>query len=637
MAGSYDLIVIGAGHAGSEAALAAAKLGATVLLLTMTLDALANLPCNPSIGGTAKGQIVREIDALGGAMGLLADEQMIQFRMLNASRGPAVLSPRTQTDRTAYQRGMKQRLEDEPNIRLLQQEAASFIVNDTRSAVSGVRTKTGTIYLASAVILASGTFLKARVIIGEAIYDSGPDQLQPATELSASLRALGLPVRRFKTGTPVRVKRSSVDFSKLEQQDSELPASPFSFANELGDFTPKAELPCHMTWTTDATRELLLSNIGRSPLYSGLIEGIGPRYCPSIEDKYVKFPNHLRHHVFIEPTGLDTEEIYLSGLSTSMPEDVQEDMLRTIPGLEKAEIMRFGYAIEYDNVDPTVLTHALQVRDWPGLYLAGQVNGSSGYEEAAAQGLIAGINAVRQMRGQDPVQIDRSQAYIFVLIDDLVSRGTNEPYRMMTSRAEYRLLLRQDNADMRLTPLGHELGLIEETRFARFLEKKTAIAEERERLQAVRIQPDETVNAHLASCSSAPLKAAASLLSLLKRPELSYDALSPLDPERPVLPQAWIRTLEYDVHYEGYIRLEMSRRKKFIELERRRLPDDADYTALSGLRLEARQVLSARRPASVGQASRLPGVTPADIQVLLVWLESRTRARRLKTSLEDLT
>ncbi|HHT45202.1 MAG TPA: tRNA uridine-5-carboxymethylaminomethyl(34) synthesis enzyme MnmG [Fastidiosipila sp.] len=634
---AYDVIVVGAGHAGSEAAIAAAKLGADVLLLTLTLDALANLPCNPSLGGTAKGQMIREIDALGGVMGILADRQMIQYRMLNQSRGPAVMSPRTQTDRTAYQRDMKQLLESFPNIRLLQQEATALIISDDKKAVAGVQTKTGTVYLAPAVIIASGTFLNAKVIVGSSMYDSGPDQLQPATELTDSLRALGLPVRRFKTGTPARIQKSSIDLDKLERQDSERPAMPFSFLNEDDDFSPKAELPCHMTWTTDQTRELILENIDRSPLYSGLIEGIGPRYCPSIEDKYVRFPDHLRHHVFIEPTGLDTEELYLSGLSTSMPEDVQEAMLKSVPGLEEAKIMRYGYAIEYDNVDPTALNLSLEVRALPGLYLAGQVNGSSGYEEAAAQGLIAGINAVRKLNGQDPVPIDRSQAYIFVLIDDLVSRGTNEPYRMMTSRAEYRLLLRQDNADMRLTPLGRELGLIDDTRYARFLEKKQAIEAEKERLDKVRVTPDAGTTRVLESLNSSPIKTGVSLLALLKRPEITYDGLAPLDPERKPLPAAWIRTLEYDIHYEGYIRLELSRRRKFQELERKTLPEDANYLELAGLRLEARQVLERRKPRTVGQASRLPGVTPADVSVLLVWLDAKRQAEKAKPTLEELT
>lgn len=636
-AGSYDLIVVGAGHAGCEAALAAAKLGGSVLLLTMTLDALANLPCNPSIGGTAKGQMVREIDALGGIMGILADRQMIQFRMLNSSRGPAVMSPRSQTDRTAYQRDMKQVLEATAGIRLLQQEATALVITDDASGVAGVQTRTGTIYTAPAVILATGTFLNGKVIIGEVIYESGPDGLMPARDLSASLLAMNLPIRRFKTGTPVRVKRDSIVWDHLELQESEKPARPFSFIHELAeDFQPKAELPCHMTWTNDATRELLLANIDRSPLYSGLIEGIGPRYCPSIEDKYVKFPNHLRHHVFIEPTGLDTDELYLSGLSSSMPEDVQERMVHSIAGLEHAEIVRFGYAIEYDCVDPTVLNHALEVRDWPGLYLAGQVNGSSGYEEAAAQGLVAGINAMRKLKGLSPVPIDRSLGYIFVLIDDLVSRGTHEPYRMMTSRAEFRLLLRQDNADMRLTPLGYELGLIDAARFRQFTAKREALEREMARLASVRVTPSAETNDLLVSLKTSPLETGTSLLQLLKRPELSYEALAPLDPERPSLPAVWTDSLSHDIHYEGYIKLERQRSAKMAELEKRQLPTAVDYESLTGLRLEARHVLNRRQPATVGQASRLPGVTPADVQVLLVWLEALNRERKQKQSIEDL-
>lgn len=624
LAGEADIIVVGAGHAGCEAALAAARLGCRVILFTMTLDSLANLPCNPNIGGTAKGQMVREIDALGGEMGRLADEHMIQFRMLNASKGPAVKSPRAQIDRTGYQRGMKQVLESEPNIRLIQQEIVGLLVDN--GAVEGVIAATGSLYRASRVILCPGTFMDAEVIIGESVCSSGPDQLAPSRGLGDALKALGLPTTRFKTGTPGRFHFRSLDTDEMELQHADAVPRPFSFDNEDDpSWQPLAEKPCYITWTTPATKKLIEDNLDRSPLYSGVITGIGPRYCPSIEDKMVKFPDHNRHHVFLEPTGLDTSEMYASGLSSSMPEDVQAGIYKTVPGMEHVEVMRPAYAIEYLLVDPTSLTLALETKAVHGLYLAGQINGSSGYEEAAAQGLMAGINAVRSLRGESPVIIDRSQAYIGVLIDDLVTKGTNEPYRLMTSRAEYRLLLRQDNADARLTPLGREIGLISDDRWHRFLEKQNAIEKEKSRLQSVRVSKDALSDRVLEEAGSTPLKHSVNLLSLMKRPELNYDKLTLLDPDRPVLAASVRECVEVDIRYEGYIRLEQERVDRFRKLERRLIPQEINYKKIRGIRLEARQKLDKRRPVSLGQASRISGVSPADIQVLLVWLEQHHR------------
>ena len=624
LAGEADIIVVGAGHAGCEAALAAARLGCRVILFTMTLDSLANLPCNPNIGGTAKGQMVREIDALGGEMGRLADEHMIQFRMLNASKGPAVKSPRAQIDRTGYQRGMKQVLESEPNIRLIQQEIVGLLVDN--GAVEGVIAATGSLYCASRVILCPGTFMDAEVIIGESVCSSGPDQLAPSCGLGDALKALGLPTTRFKTGTPGRFHFRSLDTDEMELQHADAVPRPFSFDNEDDpSWQPLAEKPCYITWTTPATKKLIEDNLDRSPLYSGVITGIGPRYCPSIEDKMVKFPDHERHHVFLEPTGLDTSEMYASGLSSSMPEDVQAGIYKTVPGMEHVEVMRPAYAIEYLLVDPTSLTLALETKAVHGLYLAGQINGSSGYEEAAAQGLMAGINAVRSLRGESPVIIDRSQAYIGVLIDDLVTKGTNEPYRLMTSRAEYRLLLRQDNADARLTPLGREIGLISDDRWHRFLEKQSAIEKEKSRLQSVRVPRDALSDRVLEEAGSTPLKHSVNLLSLMKRPELNYDNLTLLDPDRPDLAASVRECVEVDIRYEGYIRLEQERVDRFRKLERRLIPQEINYKKIRGIRLEARQKLDKRRPVSLGQASRISGVSPADIQVLLVWLEQHHR------------
>ncbi|NLM14948.1 MAG: tRNA uridine-5-carboxymethylaminomethyl(34) synthesis enzyme MnmG [Clostridiaceae bacterium] len=625
LADEVDIIVVGAGHAGCEAALATARLGCRTILFGMNLDVLANLPCNPNIGGTAKGQLVREIDALGGEMGKLADRTMIQFRMLNTSRGPAVLSPRAQIDRRRYQEAMKHVVENQPRLLLRQGEIVDILVEseDGKLRVVGVQTKTGAVYLGRAVIAATGTYMEGRIIIGERQYDGGPDNLFPSIGLAESLRRLGLPLQRFKTGTPVRVNAHSIDFDQLERQDGDKRIVPFSFSNEDGvDLKSDEQRPCYVTWTSLETGRIIRENLHRSPLYSGVIEGIGPRYCPSVEDKFVKFPDKERHQVFFEPMGWDTEELYLQGMSTSMPEDVQVRMVRSLPGCEHAVIQRSAYAIEYDCLDPTCLKPSLETRAVSGLFGAGQINGSSGYEEAAAQGLIAGINAVRLLRGQEAVIIDRSQGYIGVLIDDLVTKGTREPYRMMTSLAEYRLLLRQDNADARLTPIGREVGLIDDERWAVFVARQSRIKAEIDRFHKTRVKPGKQVNDLLMQKGSSPLKRGCSLAELIKRPELNYAVLAPLDPARPALCESEQFAVEVELKYEGYIRLEAERMAGFRKMEKKMLPPDLDYMAIRGLRIEAQQKLQHIQPISVGQASRISGVSPADISVLLIYLQT---------------
>lgn len=629
-AGDYDVAVVGAGHAGCEAACAAAGLGLSCVLFDLHLDAVANLPCNPSIGGTAKGQLVREIDALGGRMGKMADESSIQTRMLNRSKGPAVFSPRAQIDRKRYSQRMKEHLERTENLDIRQGEITDILTDDEegRAVVCGVMTRSGAVYGASAVIISSGTYMEARIIMGEVIIESGPDASFPSIGLSKSLADLGLPIQRFKTGTPVRINARGVDFSKMDKQGGEDDMPPFSFEYEmLGNRPDRPQMPCWNLWTTPETKSVIEENIGRSPLFSGTIEGTGPRYCPSIEDKFVKFKDKERHQVFVEPMGEDTCELYLQGMSTSMPEDVQIDMIRSLPGLQNAHIQRSAYAIEYDCVDPTSLFPSLETRSVSGLFTAGQINGSSGYEEAAAQGLIAGINAVRYVRGEAPFVLNRSEAYIGVLIDDLVTKGTSEPYRMMTSRAEYRLFLRQDNADERLTPYGYEIGLISEERYRRFTGKMEAVQAEIKRLSETFLAPSETLTALMLRLDSTPANNGISLADLLKRPQIHYADLSEVDGARPQMDPAVIFSVEVAVKYEGYLKLEKERIAKFKALENKVLPQNLSYNEIEGLRIEARQKLTRLRPVSIGQASRISGVSPADIAVLLVYLESGNRRR----------
>lgn len=617
-ADNYDVAVIGGGHAGIEAALASARLGLKTCMFSITLDGVANLPCNPSIGGTAKGHLVREIDALGGEMGRAADRNFIQSRILNRGKGPAVHSLRAQIDRRKYQMDMKHRLELCDNLDLRQAEIVDITLNDDNS-VRSVITMMGAEYLCRAVVVCTGTYLKSKVIIGEYSAESGPDGVFPARGLSDSLRRIGVELVRFKTGTPPRINRRSIDFSKLEVQEGDDEITPFSFETE-GEL--KNKISCHITYTNEKTHKIILDNLDRSPLYGGkTIKGIGPRYCPSIEDKIVRFKDKERHQLFVEPMGLDTEEMYLQGFSSSMPEDVQLDMIHSLPGFENAQVMRNAYAIEYDCANPLQLLPTLEFKKISGLYGAGQFNGSSGYEEAAAQGLIAGINAALKILDREPFVLERSQAYIGTLIDDLVTKGTNEPYRMMTSRSEYRLLLRQDNADLRLTPLGHKIGLISDERYEKFLKKKEKTEKEIERLRKLVFPPSDKINKLLREAGSTEISTGVHADELLKRPQITYDMLSEADGERKPLPRDVREQVEISIKYEGYINRQTAQAKQFSKLENRRLPDDIDYKEIKGLRLEAIQKLDKIRPLSLGQASRISGVSPADIAVLMIYLK----------------
>lgn len=620
LAEGYDVIVVGAGHAGVEAALAAARIGVKTAVFALNLDTVANMPCNPSIGGTAKGHLVREIDALGGEMGKAADKTFLQSRMLNRGKGPAVYSLRVQSDRRAYQQVMKHTIERTENLDLKQAEIIA--VNIENNEVQGVITHTGAYHPAKCVIIASGTYLKGKIIIGDTSYAGGPDGTRAAEGLSASLKDAGISMMRFKTGTPARVNRSTVDFSKMQRQDGDEPITPFSFETTDPGVN---KVSCYLTYTNKDTHQIILDNLHRSPLYSGKIEGVGPRYCPSIEDKIVRFKDKERHQLFIEPMGENTEEMYVQGMSSSLPEDVQIKMLRSIAGLENVKMMRTAYAIEYDCCDPTQLALTLEFKDISGLYGAGQFNGSSGYEEAAAQGLIAGINAARKIQGKEAVTLDRSSSYIGTLIDDLTTKGTHEPYRMMTSRSEYRLLLRQDNADARLTPLGYEIGLISEERYRKFTEKWDAIYAEKKRIESIVLPPSGEVLAFLESMGSTPISTGVRFTDLLKRPELSYAGLMELTGDEITLDAQSAEEVEILVKYEGYITRQMKQVEQFKKLETKKLPDSLDYAAIDGLRIEARQKLQKLRPTSIGQASRISGVSPADISVLLVFLEQNAR------------
>lgn len=614
--------VVGAGHAGVEAALAAARMGQDTVLFTLSLDAIANMPCNPSIGGSGKGHLVYEIDALGGEMGYAADCVTLQSRTLNLGKGAAVHARRVQADRLLYRKQMKETLEKTDRLRIVQAEVTDLLTEerDGRRVVTGVRTRLGEDWRAERVILATGTYLAGAVFIGDLTYPSGPDGMLPATELSAALTKLGIRMVRFKTGTPARVNRRSIDFSALEVQPGERDTLPFSVRTDARAFADRAQTPCHIVYTNEKTHRIIRENLGRSAMYSGHITGTGPRYCPSIETKLVRFADKERHQLFVEPTGETSEEMYLGGFSTSMPADVQHAMVESLPGFEKAEIMRYAYAIEYDCIDPLSLFPTLEFKEIAGLYGAGQFNGTSGYEEAAAQGLVAGINAALSLRGEEPMILPRSSSYIGTLIDDLVTKGTDEPYRMMTSRSEYRLLLRQDNADLRLTGIGHRVGLVDDARYAAFCAKRDAIDGEVARLEKTNVPPSAEVNALLEAAGAAPIATGCKLADLLRRPEITYASLAPIDPDRPALSRAACQTVEVRVKYEGYILRERKEVEKQAKLEEKKLPPDLDYTAVRGLRIEAAEKLARIRPLSVGQAARISGVNPADITVLLIFL-----------------
>ena len=622
-AGKYDVIVIGGGHAGIEAALASARLGKNTAMFIINMDTLANMPCNPSIGGTSKGHLVREIDALGGQMGRSADACYIQSKMLNSSKGPAVHSLRAQIDRKKYHMYMKNILENEENLDIYQAEVTDIIYSDK---IEGIKTKTGAIYKSKCVVVTTGTYLKGKVIIGDVSYESGPDGVFPANKLSESLNKIGINLRRFKTGTPARMNSKDLDFSKMEPQYGDSDIKSFSFLNEGNKgILDKEQIKCYLTYTNLETHKVIKDNIHRSPLYSGEIKGIGPRYCPSIEDKVMRFKDKERHQIFIEPMGENTNETYIQGMSSCLPEDVQIKMYRTVPGLENAKMMRPAYAIEYDCIDSTNLNLSLEYKGVDGLFFAGQVNGSSGYEEAAAQGIIAGINSSRKIDKKAPLILDRSEAYIGVLIDDLVTKGTNEPYRMMTSRSEYRLLLRQDNADLRLTEKGYKIGLVKQEQYDKFLNKKFLIEQEIERVKNKKVSPTENNNKILKSLGSSELEVGVKLSDLLKRTELNYDNTAKLDDERPDLPKSVKEQVEIQIKYEGYIKLQLEQIKAFKKLENKKLKTDIDYEEIKGLSLEARQKLNKQKPLSIGQASRISGVSPSDISVLLIYLNQISR------------